>query len=602
MHENYINNNKIKENKYKILRMSLILGSDDNREETINNFEESAREIDAMNDETYLNEIEGKFYDTLNLEEEEDKLAVLVDYIGGRVEQRISLLSDFANITGYDLSNLPPIKYYDKLDDYKERLKYIREYLNNTKEINKLTEEIDESEKKLKEAYESKKTSEEYNTRNEEIVLSKFKNAIKPIESLKDTDAENVDTKLNNIIMAVDESKKSLDIFTKSYTTLRGSGISFEEEAEYKSYVDNAKEIFYSNKEQEYLLKIYQLLFVKEQEYSKILAKRENINSILAERIELRQELEIEESDILNSLYDLLDKQFNDIEQQQNNIESIEYLTRLIENKKEQRNNLELENQKVEILSLLREFCIIDTYAGLEDEVQNSVTEEKVTEPIIETTNKPEEIASYIEPSKEEEIIPVVPFTPNNEKLKNKDEEPQKDNQVISVENATNIDLDLIQSKASKVMKRVGEMLGIKTEETKIISVINEVELQETKEQIKEEIKEETTTEPTIPNNPLPIENPLFGNTSNQLFEENNNPLFENVENPLFGGNIEINEPSVDPEDDNNFWFSSDMPDALNDLPDLEVSSDNFFGTSDMPELNFPDLKLDFGTSNTEDK
>ena len=44
------------------------------------------------------------------------------------------------------------------------------------------------------------------------------------------------------------------------------------------------------------------------------------------------------------------------------------------------------------------------------------------------------------------------------------------------------------------------------------------------------------------------------------------------------------------------------MPDALNDLPDLEVSNDNFFGTSDMPELNFPDLKLGFGTSDMEDK
>ena len=35
MTQNYINTNKIKENKYKILRMSLILGSDDNREETV---------------------------------------------------------------------------------------------------------------------------------------------------------------------------------------------------------------------------------------------------------------------------------------------------------------------------------------------------------------------------------------------------------------------------------------------------------------------------------------------------------------------------------------------------------------------------------------
>ena len=50
--------NKIKENKYKILRMSLLLGADDNRQETINNFEDASRDIDAMNDEVYLKEIE----------------------------------------------------------------------------------------------------------------------------------------------------------------------------------------------------------------------------------------------------------------------------------------------------------------------------------------------------------------------------------------------------------------------------------------------------------------------------------------------------------------------------------------------------------------
>ena len=121
--------NKIKENKYKILRMSLLLGNGENREETINNFEDASREIDAMNDSVYQKDLEGKFYDTLTLEEEEKKLAVLVDYIGGRVEQRLSLLSDFSNVTGFELMNLPPIKYYDKLDEYKERLKYIREYL-----------------------------------------------------------------------------------------------------------------------------------------------------------------------------------------------------------------------------------------------------------------------------------------------------------------------------------------------------------------------------------------------------------------------------------------------------------------------------------------
>ena len=141
MVQDNISSNKIKENKYKILRMSLLLGNGEDREDTINNFEDASRDIDAMNDEIYLKDLEGKFYDTLTLEEEEKKLAVLVDYIGGRIEQRMSLLSDFSNVTGFELLNLPPIKYYDKLDEYKERLAYIREYLSNTKTINSLTKD-----------------------------------------------------------------------------------------------------------------------------------------------------------------------------------------------------------------------------------------------------------------------------------------------------------------------------------------------------------------------------------------------------------------------------------------------------------------------------
>ena len=42
-------------------------------------------------------------------------------------------------------------------------------------------------------------------------------------------------------------------------------------------------------------------------------------------------------------------------------------------------------------------------------------------------------------------------------------EENVLDNQVVLIEDAKLSDLDLIHSKASKVMKRVGEMLGIKT-------------------------------------------------------------------------------------------------------------------------------------------
>lgn len=581
MTQDYVNNNKIKENKYKILRMSLILGSDENRTETINDFEEASREVDAMNDEIYLNGLEDKFYDTLKLEEEEEKLANLVDYIGGRVEQRISLLNDFANITGYDLSNLPPIKYYDKLDDYKERLKYIREYLSNTEQLEKITKEVEEADAKLKEAYLNKTTAEECNGRNEEIIQNKFNNILRTVTSLKDVTEDNVDSKLNDVIYNVEDSKKSLDIFNKAYSTLKGSGISSAEANEYKSYIDNAKEVYYSNKEQEYLLRIYKLLLSKETEYNDIVTKRDALNDILYERLDLRKELEVEDTDILNALYDILERQYDDINRQKLTIETIEYLTELIEARKEEKADLELENQKVEILSLLREFCIIDPYveptqnADIPDITPDDANQEKedTTSEIVSTP----EVKMEIPVASPENIIPTLPIDSIFENA--------KDNQVINIEPATNIDLSLVQSKASKVMKRVGEMLGIKVEETKIVSVTNEPEekpAESVQQDAQEPVQPTQPETPIIPTNPLPAENPLFQNILPEPADNNDTP--------------------ADPEDDNsNFWFPSETPDALNDLPDLEVSNDNFFTNNNiLPDLNFPDLKVDFGQDNTE--
>lgn len=589
--QDYTSSNKIKENKYKILRMSLLLGSDENREETLNNFEDAACEIDAMNDETYIKDLEDKFYDTTNLEEEEKKLTILVDYIGGRVEQRISLLTDFANVTGYDLQDLPPIKYYDKLDDYKERLKYIREYLDNTNKLNTLNEEVTSADEKLEKAYKNKAISEEFNQRNEEILLNKFQHIIKSLDYFKDINEENIQGRLAEIISSVEESKKSLDIFTKSFTTLANSGISLEEEEEYHSYVVSAEEAYYTNKEKEYMLRLYQSLIHKETEYNAIILKRESINNLLYERLNIRKDLSINDTDILISLYDLLEKQYEDIKYQKENIEDIDNLNELIRVKKEEMNELELDNQKVEILALLREFCIIDTYSDVSSEDtetieipfkqeesshKTSTTDDKtIEEPVKE---QKEELPSEVELPEE----PINDIFEASEKEVPKEEEKNDDgytanNQVVKVENATNIDLDLVHSKANKVMKRVGEMLGIKQKEEQIISVTNEI-----KEQLQEENNSKEEEKIFVPS-----ENPLFNNDNNSDKKENET----------------ITEPSSD--DENNFWFPSDTPDALNELPDLEIpnnvdNSNNFFANNNMPDLNFPDLKIDFGNTNTE--
>lgn len=596
--------NKIKENKYKILRMSLLLGRGENQEETLTNFEEAARDIDTMNDEIYLNDLEGKFYDTLTLEEEEKKLSVLVDYIGGRVEQRISLLSDFSNVTGYDLTNLPPIKYYDKLDGYKERLKYIREYLNNIEEIKELDKKITDAEKKLKEAYLNKATAEDYNSRNEEILLNKFENLFKST-ILTDINEENISEKVEEISLSAEESKKSLDIFTKSFATLTGSGISYEEEEEYKSYVENAREVYYMNKEQEYILKIYQYLLKSQIEYSTILEKREAINQLLYERMDLRKELKIKDADPLNNLYDLLERQFEDIKHQKDNIELIDSLTEDINKYKEALNELEVDNQKVEILALLREFCLIDTYnedtSSKEVQAQQTnLPKEQIDSPITNSNPSKDSLEQKKETPKEEEKVSnnntsdifstikkaETPKITISEPTKETAEKPL-DNEVIKVEPAEHIDIEYIQSKASKVMQRVGEMLGIKTKETKIVSF---EEKTPTPIQPKEEVKKEEKIEaPSLPK----IENPLFSSnisTSSEIpkVEEKK----ENEDKFKFPENTNTN---------NDFWFSSDTPDALKELPDLDVSENKgTFGNNFTPTLDFPDLNLNFGPNSKE--
>ena len=633
MMQDSINSNKIKENKYKILRMSLLLGNGDDREDTINNFEDAAREIDSMNDDIYLKDLEGKFYDTLTLEEEEKKLAVLVDYIGGRVEQRMSLLSDFSNITGFELINLPPIKYQDKLDEYKSRLGYIREYLDNTRKINSLKGEISDFENKLNDAYVKKAKAEEKNLKDEEELLNRFKSIIKNIPEFNDVTLDNVDSKLNEVISLVLDSKKSLDIFDKSFATLNQAGISEAEEEEYLSYVNGAKEAYYNNKEEEYLFRIYILLNSFENEYSKILFKRNSLNDIIYDRINLRKELNILSNDVLSGLYDLIDRQYDDIKSQNVNIDNIESFVNDINVRRNEVNDLEQDNQKVEILSLLKEFCIIDTYDGMDNNSDN-LAQNNID---IVDSGKDNDIINKVDDIsvKDDDVIDNGNLDDN---FSIADVDNAKDNQVVSMMDSSKINIEEATLKSNNVMKRVGEMLGVKLKDTKIVSVeeekndsvkgdnvvdngdvssVNNDIFPKNDDVLARSSKEENIQETKIENVDNSsdgdgfIADNIFTNTTFDADPEtkvdninssinNENPLFSNslgnttIDDVMAKGNVSSTVDSV-----SDFWYSNDdSPLDLNGLPDVTSSNDNFFGNgnddlSDLPD--FPDLDFNFG-------
>ena len=114
-------------------------------------------------------------------------------------------------------------------------------------------------------------------------------------------------------------------------------------------------------------------------------------------------------------------------------------------------------------------------------------------------------------------------------------------------------------------MQRVGEMLGIEIKTDQVVSVTTE------------ETKEESPVQPEI----------------NQ------------EENPLFNNNVEPTNNASPETNEENFWFPSDTPDALNELPDLpkdENTNNNNFFTDNIPDLNFPNLNLGFSPNDTEEK
>ena len=377
-----LNNKSILENLYRILRMSLLLGDTENKDETVANFEDTAIKLDNIEQEEYNKNLDSKFYTTVTLEEEERKLSDLIKYVSERVESRKKIEDEYEEAVGRPLGGLEPIAEAENINNYQVRLDYIKEYLDNSKKIESTEKDIEELKKQLEQEEEIKKEYEKLNDQMENQLIDKFNDIIHSFEDdyYQNLDATNIDSDITTLDSTIEENKKSLDIFTKSYETLRSAGISTQDEIEYSKYVKEAKEVYYKNVEQRYLLKLYKLVFDSVTDFESIFQKRTQINSLLEERLDIRKELNIETRDSLLPLYSMLDEQYKEVETEKENIDNISSINEKIKFKQAKLENLHPDNQKVEILELLKEFCIIDTYELPTEEPTEEVTLEKEVE------------------------------------------------------------------------------------------------------------------------------------------------------------------------------------------------------------------------------
>ena len=518
--QSFINSDSILEKKFKILRMSIMLGNSRNRENTIKEYEETAREIDKYKKSLYEEILSSKMYVTTTLEEERDRLKDLITFIEKRIDERNEFIDDYLKITNNFLDNIDRVEEEDNLSTYRKRLNNIELYLNNTCEIKNLKNELDNDRKELEEKYESKANSEVINSKLEDELVDEYNKIITDNDYYKNLNYIEIDNELSNINASLSEKKDVMNTFISSYEALKNAGISGAEREEYLSYVQDAKYDYYKCLEKKYILEIYKLVLDKTINYDKLYEKRSKIEEILDERIKDREELEIKERDVLEYFYNVCKEQFSIIKSQKINIENIDKLIIEITNKEEKLEELERDNSKEEIVSLLEEYSI--------------------DKPVIEKIEMPKEEKIR------EEII-----------LKNIDNTPKPHNMVIKIEEPIKMNVKTASDTAKLVMKKVVIVLEPKKFNGKKDKIKEaELELEERKRREKTEEQEKKLLE------------------ESKRIEEENKKLEENIhtidEEIKEDNKLEIN-TSTGIELDRHDVFTDDDPDEIENEKTHEV-------------------------------
>lgn len=449
-------NDGILEKKFKILRTSIMLGNVRNREEVMSSYETTAREVDNIRRNVYEELLASKTYTTTSLEDEANRLKDLISFIESRVNERNEFIDDYIKITSNFLDDLPKVSMEDELPSLRMRLDNIDEYLNNCKLTHELNNKLKEKRNLLEEKYESKANNEIINSKLEDELIDEFNKIIADDEYYSGLNYTDIDSELIKINGTINEKKDVMNTFISSFDALKNAGISGMEREEYLSYVVEAKKDYYNELEKMYMLNIYKLVLAKEDDYDRLYQKRLTLDNLIKDRDNNRRDLGVTSVDTLEYFINLCHEQFSVIKTQKFNIEDIDKLILEISDCENKLENIEVANNRPEILALLNEYS------------EKAPEIEKVDLP------DPEEIHDEVF-EKEEQIALQRPA-----------------NMVVKVSEPVKINVKNASDTAKLVMKKVVIVLEPKKFNTKK-DKLKEAEKELRREKEAEEIKIDTT-------------------------------------------------------------------------------------------------------------
>lgn len=607
------------ENLCKIFETRIKLDKEKNIEtppDVLINYEKYSKKIDSIYNSKFEKEIKPLIVPAVTIEKEEERLGKLISLLKSRLEKREELENRFYLTTGRYIKGLQLVVSESEFEDKKNRLETITKYLDTRNEINTVNESISELKDKLSDEV---ARQDEYIKKNkimEDELYNTFKDVISNDDYLSKLNEDDIDTEIAMVIDKVKDNKETLDVTKDSVNSLMISG----DNDDYASYIEDAERSYFTWKNRELLLKIYSLVIKFEDNYNDLYEKRDKINRIVRNRRSIKDNLTIEVTDNFSSFEDVLKEQLDVLKNEKEVLENVSNYTNRISFKEERLSELEEANNSVEILSILREYGLIDTYDNKEE-----LEEVPLETPELEEDNGDEE-EIFVKEINPYRIVDVIDYPKSlniglarlkgesvrekvNKKLNPTIKAPTFDDITNEIDNSKEEDKVIDTSNNDLVDDKKLDNEGVKED---IVTPTWDIPKKEevvtpTWEVPKKEdiIKKDDTDIKVINDDNIPVWGSNINTNINTVEEVNTsngsvpiwNDTFKTSESNNLNNNIST--PSFDLKEENNkeemssenmFWVPvSDSKLDANVFPSIDIPVNNGFnGTKD--NFGFPDI------------
>lgn len=463
----------ILDKKYDILKASLSFPNPKDKDKLLDSYMEVARSVNDKRYTAYVEGLDDFYYKTNNLEDEKVRLNALIKYINGYRDAFSKFNNEYKEITGLDLEDK---EQYNDLSIYENRLDNIKEYLSNCNRIKSLEEEVRNYERDLDRFTEEALNNDRVNRELEEKLLEFFMSFIHNNSFCEALDYSDIGFELEKVRDEIGHKRDELDNFYMAYESLLNQNLPDSKINEYKSYVKEARMDYYTSREKEYVYELYELISSIETEYSDVVSKRERISRIFDDRLLLRGQLEIIDEDSFMDIEKFCNNQYSVIKAEKRVNDNISDTERKIKSAKEEIRGLRDKNETVDILSILNEFGIIDTYnsdngVNVRGSMDDNFDTDKESssgngDTDSDGMNDPEYSALLLEEDLLNDEINEnnpygysdFPLSDENEvygEISNRGYDGLDDNVIVNVGDSGDIDLDSVRATANGVMKEV---------------------------------------------------------------------------------------------------------------------------------------------------